>query len=53
MLLHSTYFNLGPNNTVDVANAYMSEALEYLSTSQGDDLLLDRPAGHRYEPAGE
>lgn len=35
MLMHSTYFNLGINNTPDIANAYMSEALEYLSTSQG------------------
>lgn len=35
MLMHSTYFNLGPNNTVDIAEAYMSEALEYLSTSKG------------------
>ncbi len=35
MLMHSTYFNLGPNNTPDIASAYMAEALEYLSTSQG------------------
>ena len=35
MLMHSTYFNLGPNNTVDVAGAYMAEALQYLSTSPG------------------
>jgi hypothetical protein len=35
MLMHSTYFNLGPNNTPDVAGAYMAEALEYLSTSKG------------------
>lgn len=35
MLMHSTYFNLGANNTPDVAAAYMAEALEYLSTSPG------------------
>jgi len=35
MLMHSTYFSLGPNNTPDVAGAYMAEALEYLSTSKG------------------
>ncbi len=35
MLLHSTYFNLGPNNTPDIAEAYMSEALAYLSSSPG------------------
>lgn len=35
MLMHSTYFNLGLNNTPDVASAYMAEALEYLSNSQG------------------
>lgn len=35
MLMHSTYFNLGPNNTPDVAEAYMTEALEYLSASKG------------------
>ena len=35
MLMHSTYFSLGPNNTPDVAEAYMAEALEYLSTSKG------------------
>lgn len=35
MLMHSTYFSLGPNNTADIASAYMAEALEYLSTSQG------------------
>ena len=35
MLLHSTYFNLGPNNTPDIGEAYMSEALQYLSTSPG------------------
>lgn len=35
MLMHSTYFNLGPNNTTDIAEAYMSEALQYLSTSPG------------------
>ncbi len=35
MLMHSTYFNLGANNTPDVAAAYMAEALQYLSTSQG------------------
>lgn len=35
MLMHSTYFNLGPNNTPDVAAAYMAEALQYLSTSKG------------------
>jgi hypothetical protein len=35
MLMHSTYFNLGPNNTPDIASAYMAEALQYLSTSPG------------------
>ena len=35
MLMHSTYFNLGANNTPDVAGAYMAEALQYLSTSKG------------------
>ena len=35
MLMHSTYFNLGINNTPDITAAYMSEALEYLSVSQG------------------
>lgn len=35
MLLHSTYFNLGINNTPDIAEAYMAEALQYLSTSKG------------------
>lgn len=35
MLMHSTYFNLGPNNTPDISEAYMSEALQYLSTSPG------------------
>ena len=34
MLMHSTYFNLGPNNTPDIAGAYMAEALNYLSTSK-------------------
>lgn len=35
MLLHSTYFNLGANNTKDVASAYMADALAYLSKSPG------------------
>jgi Stress responsive A/B Barrel Domain len=35
MLLHSTYFDLGANNTPDIAEAYMAEALQYLSTSPG------------------
>ncbi len=35
MLMHSTYFNLGPNNTKDVQEAHMAEALEYLSGSSG------------------
>lgn len=35
MLLHSTYFNLGPNNTPDVRQAYMATALENLSTAKG------------------
>jgi hypothetical protein len=34
-LMHSTYFNLGPNNTPDVANAFMAEASENLSSSKG------------------
>jgi hypothetical protein len=33
--MHSTYFNLGANNTPDVSAAYMAEAAEYLSSSQG------------------
>lgn len=33
--MHSTYFNLGVNNTPDIASAYMAEALEYLSISPG------------------
>lgn len=35
VLMHSTYFNLGANNTPDVAEAYMAEAREYLSSSKG------------------
>lgn len=35
LLMHSTYFSLGANNTPDVLNAYMAEALQYLSTAQG------------------
>ena len=35
ILMHSTYFNLGVNNTPDVAEAYMAEGLQYLSTSKG------------------
>lgn len=35
MLMHSTYFHLGANNTPDVLSAYMAEALQYLSTSKG------------------
>jgi len=35
MLLHSTYFNLGTSNTPDIVEAYMAEAREYLSESQG------------------
>jgi hypothetical protein len=35
LLMHSTYFDLGPNNTTDVAEAYMAEAREYLSSSKG------------------
>ncbi|UAY56184.1 Dabb family protein [Arachidicoccus terrestris] len=35
MLMHSTYFNLGVNNTPDITSAYMAEALEYLSISPG------------------
>lgn len=35
MLMHSTYFNLGPNNTPDITSAYMAEAFAYLSISPG------------------
>jgi len=35
MLMHSTYFSLGLNNTPDVGEAYMAEALQYLSNSPG------------------
>ncbi len=35
MLMHSTYFDLGVNNTPDVTNAFMAEALKNLSTSKG------------------
>lgn len=35
MLLHSTYFNLGTSNTPGIVEAYMAEAREYLSTSDG------------------
>lgn len=35
MLMHSTYFNLGPNNTKDIAEAYMTDALQYLSGATG------------------
>lgn len=35
MLLHSTYFNLGNSNTPEIVEAYMAEAREYLSTSEG------------------
>lgn len=35
MLMHSTYFKLGPNNTPDIAEAYMADALAYLSSSRG------------------
>ena len=35
VLMHSTYFYLGPNNTPDIAAAYMAEARDYLSSSKG------------------
>lgn len=35
MLLHSTYFNLGTSNTPGIVEAYMTEARQYLSESQG------------------
>jgi hypothetical protein len=35
MLMHSTYFKLGPENTSDIAEDYMKKALECLSTSKG------------------
>lgn len=34
-LMHSTYFSLGANYTTDIAEAYMADALDYLSTSKG------------------
>jgi hypothetical protein len=34
-MLHSTYFDLGVNNTPDVAGAFMADALQYLSISSG------------------
>jgi len=35
MLMHSTYFKLLPSNAPDIAEAFMFEALQYLSTSAG------------------